>query len=231
MSARVAFDWRIFGPALVALCCFVPRALPSPAPAPAAHARSIALPQMRIAASKPRERSFELDPERSSVRFLATGERGELLAECTRIEGRLDLGADTLDGALQLTLDLSSLRALDGNAGDGPSGGPGIRDVLGVLGDVGVEVRSKLVAVEVDDMPGVQLDTWVGTVRIGGRVLQQPMQLWRTMLPGARLRQQGHGTVGGAGFGLPAHGWLGLLEDHFDVTLGLDLAWRRRRDG
>ncbi len=47
--------------------------------------------------------------------------------------------------------------------------------------------------------------------------------------PGQPLRLQGHGTVPRETYGLPARGWLGFGTNAHDVTLGLDLVWRRHR--
>jgi len=218
------FDLRIWAPALLGLACFLPRALPrEPAAAPE-RVRSITLPQMHAPPERARERRYELDLDESSVRFLVEGNSGHLLAECRRCDGAMHFGAGVDDGDLELQLDLASLRVIDVSPG-----GPTVREVLGVLGDVQLELRARRVSVATSDLPGVHQDTWIGTVHLGPRQLLQPMQLWRCGLPGGRMHTQGHGTVAGVGFGLPARSWFGLFEERYTVTLGLDLAWRRAR--
>ena len=222
---KTRFDLRVWGPALVALACFVPRALPEAAAVGGEAARSIELPEMRVPPPKPRTQVFELDPERSSVRLLVQDRSGERLAQCTRVGGELELGDDRTDGELRLVLDLASLQDL----GEAVHGAPSLPDVLGALGARDVELRARLVAVELGDLPGVQHDSWDGTVRLDERVHRQPLSLWRSALPGARLRLQGQTTIAAADFGLAPRAWLGIFEQRIDVTLGLDLAWRRRR--
>jgi hypothetical protein len=222
---RRRLDVRVWLPALVALAVFVPRALPAPPPEPSPRARSIRLPQLHGVPVKAERQRFELDPDASSVRVLVRGPRGRLLVQCERIGGELTIGPAPDDGELILRLDLASLRPLPD-----PAPGPGVRQVTGVLGDVEVGYRGRLVATTTSDLPGVREDRWLGTIHFGNRVLRQPMQLWRSWLPGRPLRLQGHGTVSGAQLGLPSRTWFGLFQQPHDVTLGLDLAWRRVRD-
>ncbi|MCB9878598.1 MAG: hypothetical protein H6835_13455 [Planctomycetes bacterium] len=220
---RPLADPRVVLPALVAAVCFGFRAVPQRSPDEPVAAHSVALPPLR--GLTPRGQvDYDLDPERSSVRFLVRGGAGQLLADCARVEGALSLGPEPVDGALTLRLDLASLRLRDT-----PPPTVDVHHVLGVLGDLQLEFRGALQAAAMVDVPGLSRDSWIGTVHFGPRVQRQPIVLWRTLLPGRPLRTQGHGTVAGASFGLPDRTWFGLFADDFQVTVGLDLAWRRRR--
>jgi hypothetical protein len=208
----------------VACAWFATRALPPPVPAPAPSAQSFELSAMHGLPPSSREQRLELAAEESSVRFLVEGTRGELLVACTAVHGSLVLGANNTGGELELHLDLGSLQPL----GE-PVAGLDVAHVLGVHRGSEIVYRATLAATTTSDLPGVCQRTWLGTLRLGGRALQQPMQLWQCSLPGQLLRLQGHGSVAAADYGLPLRRVFGLLAEQHVVTLGLDLAWRRPR--
>ncbi|HEB54547.1 MAG TPA: hypothetical protein ENI87_14945 [bacterium] len=229
-------DLLVFGPLLVGIACFVPHARPKTVAPPPERARSVALPRLHGARPSRRRRDYELDAERSSVRFLVEVGDRRMLARCPRLVGRMTLGAadDPDSGTLELELDLASLELLES-----VPAGARARDVLGVLGDLPLQLRSRRVAVTRCDLAGVEQDRWLGTAQLGARVLLQPVELWRCELPGRRLRTQGHGTVAALPYGLYQRpwlrpswllpSWLSWGRTRIDVTVGLDLAWRRRR--
>lgn len=197
----------------------------APAPPITARSRATELPAMHGLAPAAGEQSFELDADKSSIRFLVEGPRGELLARCAGAAGHLRLNAGSHSGELELRFDLASLQTI--------GGGEGTLDVLHVLGvHRGGEVvyRARLVASTTSDLPGIEERTWLGALQFGSRVQQEPMRLWQCSLPGRPLRLQGHGSVPAADYGLPRRWLLGLFEERHIVTLGLDLAWRRNRD-
>ena len=136
---RPLADPRVVLPALVAAVCFGFRAVPQRSPDEPVAAHSVALPPLR--GLTPRGQvDYDLDPERSSVRFLVRGGAGQLLADCARVEGALSLGPEPVDGALTLRLDLASLRLRDT-----PPPTVDVHHVLGVLGDLQL-VRRALAA-------------------------------------------------------------------------------------
>jgi hypothetical protein len=216
-------DPRVWLPALIGAVLLAPHALPRPLPAALPQAASVALPLVRGAPAVPGEQRFDLAADASTARFRVAGVRGELLVACPALHGTLRLDAGATTGELELRLDLASLQPL--SAG----GGVDVHRVLGVLRGAEVVYRGALVASESGDLPGLRRLTFVGSLVLGERVQQQPMQLWWCVLPGSTPRLQGHGTVRGDAFGLPARRWLGLFLERYDVTLGLDLAWRRQR--
>lgn len=217
------FDLRVVGPFAVALLCFLPRALPEPAPVPPPTALALPLPALHATAVPKSDQRFELDAERSSVRFLVHDGAGDLLVQCPAVTGQLHFGAGNDAGTLELRLDLASLRPV----GDGPAA-IDLVDLLGIHRGEDVSFRGALVATTTIDLPGVSQRTWLGNLRFGSRVVQQALQTWQCSLPGQPLRLQGHGTVAGAHYGLPPQSLLGLFAHSHDVTLGLDLAFRRR---
>lgn len=219
---RAVLDARVWLPLAVAGILFGFRALPTPAPLPLDEVRSFTLPTMHGQPPAKSAQHLELDAERSSVRFLVTGLHEELLVACTSVKGTMDLEPNG-SGELELELDLASLQPLHG-----VDRGVDVAHVLGVYRGSTIVYRAKLVSIATSDLPGVSQRTWIGTLRFGAQVLQQPMQLWQCALPGQPLRLQGHGTVAAANFGLPTRRWLALFPEEHAVTLGLDLAWRRR---
>ncbi|MGB3965434.1 MAG: hypothetical protein WBO45_01795, partial [Planctomycetota bacterium] len=168
-------------------------------------------------------RTLEIDAGRSAVRFLVATGRGELLVECSAVAGSLHFGKTRGEGELELQLDLAALQPVGGKSLPAD-----LVDVLGVQRGDEVVYRAELVATTTCDLPGVTGLTWLGTLRFGHRVVRQPMQTWLCALPGQPLRLHGHGTVSGADYGLRRHTLFGLYEEPHDVTLGFDLACRRR---
>ena len=215
-------DARVWLPLVVAAGWFATRARPPAPEPPGPPAAAMTLPPMHGLPPSTKEQVLELDAEHSSVRFLVTGLRGELLVACPAVQGSLKLLAGGAGGELELRLDLASLVPLhDAASVDVPH-------VLGVHRGSEIVYRANLVATTGSDLPGVVQRTFLGTLRFGARVMQQPMQLWQCSLPGQPLRLQGHGTVAAEAYGLPKRRWLALIDEGHAVTLGLDLAWRRR---
>ena len=223
---RSLLDPRVWLPLAIAGVCFGLRATPIPPPAPLDAVRAITLPELRGLPPSTRPQQLELDPERSSVRFLVAGLPQELLVACPGVKGTLDL-APNGTGELELVLDLATLQPLHGAAGGGDRG-IDVAHVLGVYRGSTIVYRARLAATTSSDLPGVSQRTFLGTLRLGSQVLAQPMQLWQCSLPGQPLRLQGHGTVAADQYGLPTRRWLALFPEDHAVTLGLDLAWRRR---
>jgi hypothetical protein len=213
---HAALDLRVWLPAVLAAAVFLPRALPvaMPAARPAVAAMPPATTDLR----------YELDAAASTVRFHAAGPRGELLVACTGLRGALELPATAAGGSLDLHLDLGSLQPIGSD-----TSGFDLAHVLGVHRGSELSYHAKLVATTTTDLPGVTQRTWLGRLQFGVRSVRQPMQLWQCSLPGQPLRLQGHGTVAGDDYGLPRRHWLGLYTEPAQVTLGLDLVWRRRR--
>lgn len=219
---REALDPRVLGPLAFAVACFAFRALPRPDEASAATPRAIELPPVAAAAAPRTETSYELDPTRSTARFLVEGDGGELLAGCSRIAGSLRLDPRRDAGELELRLDLGSLEPSTENRQ-----GIDLHRLLGVHRGGEIVYRATLARTATTPVPGVGERVWLGTLRLGGRAVRQPIQTYLCALPGQPLRLQGHGTVDVADYGLPRRTWFGLLEESHDVTLGLDLAFRR----
>lgn len=218
-----AFDLRVWLPALLAAVVFVPRAAPLAVPTARAAAAGAQLPTIHGLPPATTDQRYELDAAASTVRFHATGPRGELLVACTGLRGNLHLPAGGMGGSLELQLDLGSLQAITTDSGFD------LAHVLGVHRGSELSYRAGLVATTTTDLPGVSQRTWLGSLRFGVRAMRQPMQLWQCSLPGQPLRLQGHGTVAGDDYGLPRRHLFGLYTEHAEVTLGLDLVWRRRR--
>lgn len=220
---RPLFDPRVLGPFVVAAAClavFEARDVPAPV---AVHARSFELPVPVVPAVAGRAEMFEVDPERSSVRFVLGTGAGERVFVCPGMHGRLVLGANDAAAELELQLDLATLTPLAGCTGPGCS----LLDLLGPHRDGLVAFRAGLLSTATSPMPGVLRRTWVGTLRCGGHAVQQTIDAWQSRLPGRPLRLQAHGPVPVELLGLPRHGGLLSFVDHHDVTLGFDLAWRR----
>lgn len=218
-------EFRIWLPAVAAIACFATRALPKNSAAPPVESRSVSLPQLHGMPMRARLRRFELREDDSSVRFHVTGIHQQVLVACQRMSGELLLGPKPDEGTLTLKLDLATLRSLSKD----PSG-ISIPDVLGVFGNQEVVYHGKMVSVASSDLPGMVQTTWLGRIHFGSRVLAQPMQLWRCALPGQAIRLQGHGLAATNSLGLPYRSTLGVLDEHYTITLGLDLAWRPVRD-
>lgn len=223
---RAIFDPRVWLPLAIAGVWFGLRATPTPPPTPLGEVRAITLPAMHGLPPASKAQHLDLDPERSSVRFLVTGLAQELLVACPGVKGTLDLEPNG-NGELELVLDLATLQPLHG-AASGNDRGIDVAHVLGVYRGSTIVYRARLAATTTSDLPGVSQRTFLGTLRLGAQVLAQPMQLWQCSLPGQPLRLQGHGTVAADQYGLPTRRWLALFPEDHAVTLGLDLAWRRR---
>lgn len=190
------------------------------------HSEAIELPIPRLVAGPQHDQSYDLDAAHSSVRFLVGSEGRELLVRCPVVQGRLDLRADPAASVLELRLDLASLVPVVPGEGGEPEAG--LRHLLGIRRGEEIIYRATLVSTSTAPVPGLLHRLWQGSLRFGGRIVRQPMGLWQTALPGQPLRLQGYGTVGTDAYGLPRRSWLGLVEEHHVVTLGLDLAWKRR---
>ena len=218
--AAAVYIWL---PALVGAAAFVPRALPVAPRAAAIVPHAVELPALHGAPIAREPQRYELAAEASSVRFRVVGAHDQLLVACTHATGSLTLDPRDGSGTLELTLDLGALTPV----ADGPRDFDA-RTVLGVFGGVPLHYRAQLVATASSDLPGVGGTTWLGTLHFGARALHQPMQLWICRLPGRPLRACGHGTMPAAAFGLERR-WFPWFARHRDVTLGLDLCWRRTR--
>ena len=223
--SRAALHPSAVVPVLLATLGFAWRAIPPTAAPPLPTVTATDLPTLPNLPPGKKNLALELDAEHSSVRFLVTGLAEDLLVGCSAVTGRLQLTDGGSRGVFELQLDLSSLEPLQG-----ADRGLDLAHVLGVHRGATITYRGELVATTSSDLPGVQQRTWLGQLRFGAQVLLQPMQLWQCSLPGKPLRLQGHGTVAGDRYGLPTRHWLALFPEAHAVTLGLDLAWRRRAE-
>jgi hypothetical protein len=196
------------------------------APADTVHAEAIELPEPRLIDHPPRDEAFELDPEHSSVRFLVQGGGRNVLVRCPAVAGKFELRAEAAASKLELRFDLSSLAPIE--PGTALPTEADLRHLLGIHRGEQLEFRATLLSTATSPVPGLVHRLWLGSLRFGGRIVRQPMGLWQTALPGQPVRLQGYGTVGAADYGLPRRSWFGLVEEHHVVTLGLDLAWKRR---
>ncbi|MBX3463464.1 MAG: hypothetical protein KF830_09850 [Planctomycetes bacterium] len=221
---RHCLDPRVFGPLAAAALAFALRPLPAPAAPPGHAARSVALPELHAAPEPTGDADHVLDGERSTVRFLVTTGGRERLVACRRVAGSLRRASPGHHQELELRLDLASLQAADDSAT-----GLDLWHLLGVHRGGEVVYRARLLRTATSNLPGVGARLWLGTLRLGDRVVQQPMELWQVALPGQPLRLQGHGSVAAHAYGLPVRSWLGLAPQTHVVTLGLDLVWRRQR--
>lgn len=216
-------DARIWLPAAIAAAAFAMRARPLPPAPPAADARSLALPAVHGAAPPKSAADYELDASASSVRFLVHGDCGELLVAGDRIAGEMHLEAGGHAGTLSLRFDLATLRALT------PQDDLDVQHVLGVH-RCELVYHARLIADATSDLPGISRQTWLGTLTFGSTRRRQLIETWHCRLPGHPWRSCGQGTVAAAAFGLPPRHRLGIVAEQNDVTMGLDLAWRRRRE-
>lgn len=219
--------FAVWGPALFAAVVFATRELtrpPLPTPDPPGHA--IALPMLRTGA-QPRSRTeYRLDLPRSCIRFLVTAAGVEHAYDCLLAQGELVLGGRDDEARFRLVLDLASLRPAPSDAD--PADPQVLRDLLGVHSGDEVVFLGNLLARTTAPVPVLQMLTWLGTLRFGGRHVRQSLQVWQTAVPGQPIRLQGHGPVPTATYGLQRRGWLGLFSQPHVVTLGFDLAWQRQ---
>ncbi|MCA8951515.1 MAG: hypothetical protein KDE27_18555 [Planctomycetes bacterium] len=223
------FDVAVFGPLIVAILIVGLREstrasiVPEPPPGTA-----VALPMVRGHATPKRALAYDVDGERSGLRFLVRRGSAEQLFRCDGVRGSLVLG-ETGDARLQLDFDLGALRAVGDPSA--PAAGFDLWDVLGTSSDAEVRYEASLVSTASTPLPCLTQKVWVGTLRFGGRIVRQPMVLWQTALPGQPLRLQGHGPVRADAYGLLRHTLPTPLREPYEVFLGLDLAWTRRKHG
>lgn len=217
-------DVRIWGPLALAIAAVCWRGAPQRPQPPATTARAVALPTVRAAPEPHGDVDYVLDPERSSVRFLVDGTGGDHLAVCAHVSGRLRIRDGDDRRELELALDLGSLQPVDDAAPP-----LDLWQLLGVHRSSQVLYRAHQIRSADSGLPGVTQRLWLGTLRFDGSVVQQPMELWQTLLRGQPLRLQGHGPVAADTYGLPTRGWFGLTHPSHVVILGLDLAFRRDR--
>lgn len=224
---RGALDWRLWLPLAIGTVAWAGREVTA-APVAAAEppVTALALPLPRLLTLPVRDQVYDLDAERSYVRFLVEGEGEELLVQCPVVSGSLELRADPAASVLELRLDLGSVVPTE----EGPRSEAAIdlRHLLGVHRGNELIFRGTLLSTSTAPVPGLLHHLWLGTMRFGNRVVRQPIALWQTALPGQPVRLQGHGTVAVEPYGLPRRVWLGLVQERHVVTLGLDLAWKRR---
>lgn len=219
--------FALCGPLLVAAAVFAVRESTRPAHVEVAPSgQAVALPMLRTGALPRRRTTYRLDLPRSSVRFLVTDEGVEHTFDCGLAQGALVVGGADETASFDLLLDLASLRpaAVEADRADPML----VRQLLGVHSGEQVTFRGTLLARTTAPIPALQLLTWTGNLRFGGRHVRQTLQLWQTAVPGQPMRLQGHGPVPTATYGLHRHGWLGLFRKPHVVTLGLDLAWQRQ---
>jgi len=222
-----ALDWRLWLPLAIAAIAGAGRELTiSPMPATEPPVTALALPRPRLLTLPVRDQAYDLDADRSCVRFLVEGEGQELLVQCAVVSGSLELRAEPADSVLELRLDLGSVVPTAPRQAGEPA--VDLRHLLGVHRGNELAFRGSLLSTSTAPVPGLLHHLWLGTMRFGNRLVRQPIALWQTALPGQPLRLQGHGTVEVEPYGLPRRVWLGLVEERHVVTLGLDLAWKRR---
>lgn len=193
---------------------------------PTPEVRATELPIPQGSAQPKRRETYDLDPAKSCVRFFVEGANRDFLLSCAVMSGTLELHPDPTQSLFELRIDLGSLspeRGADANETES-----NLQHLLGVHRGSEIVYRGTLLSAATSPLPSLHLLLWQGTLRVHDRALRQPMALWQTTLPGQPLRLQGHGTVGTDGYGLPRRSWFGLLEERHAVTLGLDLAWKRR---
>ncbi|MBM4063333.1 MAG: hypothetical protein FJ265_19875 [Planctomycetes bacterium] len=225
--SRALLDPRVWLPAaLAALLLGSREALRPGSPTSPAAAAAVELPTPKLVPAGPRDQAYDLDAARSSVRFLVEGEGRELLATCSVTSGRLDLRADAPSSTIELQLDLGSLVPAAGDGTALPEAE--LLHLLGVHRGVEVSYRGTLTSTTTAPLPGLVHRLWTGSFRFGHRAVRQQVGLWQAALPGQPLRLQGYGTVVADDYGLPVRSWLGFAPERHAITLGLDLAWRRR---
>lgn len=216
-------DPRVFVPLLLALLLFGAREVTRPQPAPPVEVvHSVELPVPRGEALPRKEQEYELDPEASVVRFLVRTEDEDLALACPDAKGHLVVSPDPASCRIDIEFDLGGLRGVDGSVSDEL-----LWHVLGVHKNVAVEYRAGLVSLATTPLPAVRLCVFDGSLRFGGRIVRQPMELWQTALPGRPLHLMGHGTFAVDTYGLQPRGAFPFLHESHVVTLGLDLAWKR----
>lgn len=220
---RHSLDLRVVGPLVVAAACLATRLFPPVTKAPSPPPRASELPAPFVLPAPKGDVAYELDPAKSTVRFLVEGQDGELLAACTQFSGHVRLATQPDASELELDLDLGALETV-GTAASSID----LHRLLGVHLGARIHYRAKLVRTSTTPVPGVTERVWLGTLYLDQRSMRQPMQLWQCSLPGQPMRMQGHGTVDVADYGLPRRGWFGMFQEKHTVTLGLDLAWRRQ---
>ena len=184
------------------------------------------LPVPSAAAQPKGDQAYDLDMTRSCVRFLVKGSGPDLLLSCSLVQGTLELCPLPGKSVLELRIDLGSLAPVVLAPEHDPE--QDLQHLLGVHRGSEVVYRATLTSSATSPLPALHFLIWQGTLRFGSRAMRQPMALWQTAMPGQPLRLQGHGTVGADAYGLPRRTWLGLVEERHAVTLGLDLAWKRR---
>lgn len=221
-----AADLRTWLPLVAACAVFVGRETlrteERPLPPPA---RSVTLPQFQGPASQPRKATYELDRERSSVRFLLRSNGRESLFQCPVVDGTYVTSPEDGGMHLEIELDLGSLVPV--GRGASADAIQQLRDLLGVNRAETVRYHAGLVSRASTPLPGLSQLVWQGELHFGGRTVRQAMSLWQTLLPGQPPRLQGHGTVPTDAYGIGRSAWFGLVNDHHVVTLGLDLGWQR----
>ena len=216
-----------WGPPLFAALVFAAREATRPAPEPLpSPGRAIALPMLRTGAAPRQATAYRLDLPRSCIRFLVTADGVNHTYDCLLANGELVVGGPDDGASFALQLDLASLQAVP--ADRAPADPRLVANLLGVNSGEQVTFRGTLLARTTAPIPALQLLTWIGNLRFGGRNVRQTLQLWQTAVPGQPLRLQGHGPVPTASYGLDRPGWFGLASESHVVTLGFDLAWQRQ---
>lgn len=216
-------DLRLWAPLWAGLALFAWREASRPAPEPEpppARATSLPLPALVAQSSKPQR--YELLPARSTVRFRVDHGDDTGLWTCAGVRGRLELDPDPTRCVLELQLDLATLEP----AGTGTTA-LDLAHLLGVNRHGEVTYRATLQTTTQAPLPGLLHRVWLGSLYFGNRVVRQPMAVWQCAMPAQPLRLQGHGPVAWHTYGLPHRRLLGLFEENYGVSLGLDLAWQR----
>lgn len=217
-----------FGPLLLAALGFGWREAGRPVAAnPPPTGRAVALPTLNLLPFRQGKEVLELVAERSTARFLVRGPVGELAAKCPSLRGSLQLDPEPQRCQLELRLDLASLVDLAG----APLPSETLRQLLGVHRSGEVSFRGTLTHTLTTPVPGLVQLVFDGRLELGGHVLRQTLGLWRAALPGQPQRLLGHGTVAASDYGLPRRSFLGFGGAEHQVTLGLDLAFGRRKGG
>lgn len=224
---RAVLDPRVLLPVLLGSAVLAGRELLRPGVPPAPPpAISVELPTPQLVPPTNREIAYDLDLERSTVRFVLRGEGRDLVLRCPVVSGSLEFRPPPAESVLELHLDLGTLAAW--NAPVDAETDACLDDLLGARRDGRIDYRGTLVSTATSPLQGLVHRLFSGAVCFGSRVVRQPVGLWQTALPGQPLRLQGYGTVDAATFRRPRPHWFGLAEEHHAVTLGLDLAWKRR---
>jgi hypothetical protein len=221
-----AADLRTWLPLVAACAVFAVReTMRTEAAAVPPPARSVTLPQLQGPVAQPRKATYELDRERSSVRFLLRSNGSESLFQCPVVEGTYTTSQE--DGGMHLELELDIGSLVPFGSGGTADAVQQLRDLLGVNRAETVRYHAGLVSRASTPLPGLSQLVWQGDLHFGGRTVRQAMSLWQTLLPGQPPRLQGHGTVPTDAYGIGRSAWFGLVNDHHVVTLGIDLGWQR----